>query len=188
MKKITAILLSALLLLTVCFGCGNSNNDIYIGEGKMTLIRSLITANGFIADEIFGSGFLAYDASQSVTQGSQTFAPVVSEKISTYAELESLIRSTYVESVAEKLLDEPKKYVEIDGKLYIDLQYARTEEAEYDWSAFETQLQKVNEDGSYLLKVKLKKTNGFKTTLKINVSDEDGMLRLCDFYGFADTN
>lgn len=182
MKKITAILISAMLLLTVCFGCGNSDNKIYIGEGKMTVIRSLITANGFIADEVFGSGFLPYDASQSVTQDSRTFAPVVSDKISTYAELETLIRSTYIESVAEKLLGEPKRYVEIDGKLCIDLQYAQAGEAEYDWSVFETKLQKMNDDGSYLFKVKLKKTNGFNTTLKMSVSDSEGMLRLCDFY------
>lgn len=182
MKKITAIVLSALLMLTVCFGCSNSADDVYIGEGKMTVIRSLVSTNGFLVNEVFGTGHLPIDATQTVQQGAETYAPVISDRISTYAELENLVKSTYTEDVAAKLLGEPQKYVEIDGKLHLNLQYAVLAEAEYDWSEFETKLKKVNDDGSYLFKVKVKKTNGFNSSIKISVSDKDGTLRLCDFY------
>lgn len=182
MKKTAAIIFSFLMILTLCFGCSNSDNKVYIGEGKMTVIRSLISTNGFLANEVFGENHLPVDALQTVQQGAQSFAPVVSDRISTYAELENLVKSTYTEDVAAKLLSEPQKYVDIDGKLYFDLQYDVTAEAEYDWSEFETEFKEVNDDGSYLFKVKVKKTNGFNSTFKMNISDTDGTLRLCEFY------
>lgn len=183
MKKIISLTLLFVLILAVFSGCGSSDkNEVYIGEGKMTVIRSLISSNGFLANEVFGATHLPVDTSKTVTQGSQTFAPVFSEKITTYAELEALVKSTYVEAVADRLLNEPKKYVEIDGKLYFDLQYDQTEKAKYDWSSFESEFKKLNDDGTYLFKVKLKKANGFKTSVKISVSDTDGTLRLCEFY------
>lgn len=182
MKKITVIILSALLMLTLCFGCSSPADDIYIGEGKMTVIRSLISTNGFLANEVFGTGHLPIDATQTVKQGAETYALVVSDRISSYAELENLVRSTYIEEVAAKLLSEPRKYVDIDGKLYLDLHYDTSGDAEYDWSEFEINFKKLNDDGSYLFKVKAKKTNGFNSTVKMSVSDTDGTLRLCDFY------
>lgn len=182
MKKLTSILILVSILLPLCFGCSNSNNDVYIGEGKMTVIRSLISTNGLIANEVFGANHLPVDASQTITQNSRIYAPVVSDKISTYAELESVVKSTYTEEVANRLLSEPEKYIEIDGKLYFDLHYDIKNEAEYDWSDFEIKLKKINDDGSYLFKVNLKKTNGFKSSIKISVSDTNGTLRLCEFY------
>lgn len=182
MKKIIALILSALLVLTAFYGCSNSNKDIYIGEGKMTVIRSLVSTNGFLANDVFGANHLPVDVSQTVTHNSRTFAPVVSDKFSSYSQLEALVNSTYTEETAKKLLNEPQKYIDIDGKLYFDLHYAVTENAEYDWSDFNIEFQKINDDGSYLFKVKLKKTNGFNSTVKINVSDTDGVIRLCEFY------
>lgn len=182
MKKITAIVLSALLMLALCSGCGNSADAVYIGEGKMTVIRSLISTNGFLVNEVFGTGHLPVDTAQTVQQGGEAFAPVISDRISTYAELENLVNSTYTADVAARLLNEPQKYIEIDGKLHLNLQYAVSEKSEYDWSEFESEFKKLNDDGSYLFKVKVKKTNGFNSTFKISVSDSDGTLRLCDFY------
>lgn len=183
MKKIISLLLSALLILAAFSGCGNDGkNEVYIGEGKMTVIRSLISTNGLLANEVFGASHLPVDSSKTVTQGGQAFAPVVSEKIKTYSELETLVKSTYIEAVAERLLNEPKKYVEIDGKLYFDLQYDQTEKAKYDWSEFESEFKNLNDDGTYLFKVSLKKSSGFKTSLKINISDTNGTIRLCEFY------
>lgn len=182
MKKLTAILLSALLILTVCVGCSGSDKP-YIGEGKMTVIRSIISTNGFLANEVFGAKHLPVDASKTVTKDSHSYAPVVSDRIATYSQLETLVKSTYTEDVAKRLLTEPAKYVEIDGKLYFDLQYHLNEgEAEYNWSDFEANLKKINDDGSYLFKVKVEKTNGFSSTVKMSVSDADGVIRLCDFY------
>ncbi len=146
-------------------------------------MRSLVSSNGFIADEIFGSGHLPVDMSKTVTQGNQKFAPVVSDKIGSYAELETLLKSVYTDEVVIKLLNEPKKYVEIDGVLYFDVQYEDFEtEKEYDWTEFEIEFDKNNEDGSQSFEVELKKVNGRKSKIDINIIDVGGMPRLCEFY------
>lgn len=184
MKKIISIILALILTVTAFSGCGNSEkNTVYIGEGKMTVLRSLVTSNGFIADEIFGSGHLPVDMAKTFTQGNQTFAPVVSDKIGSYAELEALLNSVYTEDVVNSLLNEPKKYVEIDGILYFDVQYEVSEtEKNYDWSEFEIEFEETNKDGGQSFEVKLKKTNGWKSKIDIRVIDVDGMPRLCGFY------
>lgn len=184
MKKIISIILALLLTVTAFSGCGNSEKDkVYIGEGKMTVLRSLVTSNGFIADEIFGSAHLPVDMSKTVTQDNHTFAPVVSDKIGSYAELEALLKSVYTEDVVNTLLNEPKKYVEIDGMLYFDIQYEVSEvEKKYDWSEFEIEFEETDEDGSQIFEVGLKKTNGWKTKIDIQVIDVGGMPRLCGFY------
>ncbi|MBQ3006261.1 MAG: hypothetical protein IJD78_01740 [Clostridia bacterium] len=181
MKKLTAILLSVLLLIGICSGCGNTK-DFYIGEGKMTVIRSLISTNDFLANEVFGENHLPVDASETLTRDTRTLAPVVSDIFSTYAELENLVYTTYTEDVAKRLLSEPEKYVEIDGKLYFDLHYSVQQKTEYVRRDFETELKKVNDDGSYTFKVKFINPKGLDTTAKMNVTEADGTLRLCDFY------
>ena len=184
MKKIISIILSLLLIASVFGGCGKSESEtVYIGEGKMTVLRALVASNGFIADEIFGSGHLPVDMEKKITQGNQTFAPVVSDKIGSYAELETLLKSVYTEDVVNSLLNEPKKYVEINGVLYFDIQYEALEtEKKYDWSEFEIEYDKTDENGNNVFKVSLKKANGWKTKTYITAADIDGMPRLCEFY------
>lgn len=184
MKKSVSILLAVLFIFAAFSGCTGSGKDtVYIGEGRMTVLRSLVSSNGFIADEIFGSGHLPVDMSKKITQGNQTFAPVVSDKIGSYAELETLLRSVYTEDVVNTLLNEPKRYVEIDGILYFDIQYEVLKtEKKYDWSEFETEFDKTNEDGSQIFEVKLKKINGWKSKIDIQIIDVGGMPRLCGFY------
>lgn len=183
MKRILALLVSILLIATAFSGCGNSENKVYIGEGKMTVLRSLVATNGFIADEILGSAHLPVDMSKTVTQGNQTFAPVVSDRISTYAELETLLNSVYTEDVVKTLLNEPKKYVEIDGVLYFDIQYEQSvTEKKYDWSEFEIEYDKTTEEGNQIFEISLKKANGWKSKIEIETVDVGGMPRLCGFY------
>lgn len=184
MKKFLSVLLSVLLIFAAFAGCGNSENNVYIGEGKLTVLRSLISTNGFIADEVLGAKHLPVDMSKTISKDNQTFAPVVSDKISTYAELEALLNSVYTEEVANKLLNEPKKYVEIDGVLYFDVQYEQSvTEKKYDWSEFEIEYDKTTEEGNTVFEIKLKKTNGWKSKIKIETVDVGGMPRLCGFYG-----
>lgn len=184
MKKIISAVLAVLFIFAAFSGCGNSEeNKVYIGEGKLTVLRSLVSTNGFIADEIFGSAHLPVDMSKTVTQGNQTFAPVVSDRISSYAELEALLNSVYTEDVADTLLNEPKKYVEIDGVLYFDVQYEQSvTEKKYDWSEFEIEYDKTTEEGNQIFEISLKKTNGWKTKIEIETADAGGMPRLCGFY------
>ena len=183
MKKIISVILAAVLLICSFSGCSETKNEVYIGEGKMTVLRSLVATNGFIADEIFGANHLPVDMEKKITQGNQTFAPVVSEKIGSYAELETLLKSVYTEETANKLLNEPKKYVEINGILYFDVQYETVEtKKKYDWSEFEIEFDETNEDGTLTFEVSLKKTSGWKTKIDISAVDVGGMPRLCEFY------
>lgn len=184
MKKFLSVLLSVLFVFAAFSGCGNSEKDkVFIGEGKLTVLRSLISTNGFIADEVFGANHLPVDMSKTISKDNQTFAPVVSDKISTYAELEALLKSVYVEDVANRLLNEPKKYLEIDGVLYFDIQYDQSEiKKTYDWSEFEIEFDKTNDDESQSFDVTLKKMNGWKSKIEISTVDIDGMPRLCEFY------
>lgn len=183
MKKIISVILIAVLLACTFSGCGEKKDEVYIGEGKMTVLRSLVSTNGFIADEIFGADHLPVDMEKKITQGNQTFAPVVSDKIGSYTELETLLKSVYTEETATKLLNEPKKYVEIDGILYFDIQYENSgNKNKYDWSEFEIKFDKVSENDTQIFEVSLKKTNGWKTKLDIETVDIGGMPRLCKFY------
>lgn len=183
MKKIISVVLVAIFVACSFSGCSETKNEVYIGEGKMTVLRSLIASNGFIADEIFGANHLPVDMEKKITQGNQTYAPVVSDKIGSYAELETLLRSVYTEEVATALLNEPKKYIEIDGVLYFDLQYESTKtKKKYDWSEFEITFDEISENETQLFEVSLKKTNGWKTKLDIETADIGGMPRLCGFY------
>ena len=184
MKKISAIFLCFMFLLSVCFGCSgqNSKDEIFIGEGKMTFLRAAISANGFLANEVFGANHLPVDASKTITRDNRIFAPVVSDRIKSHEDLEALLNATYVEEVAQELLNEPKKYFEIDGKLYFDMQYDGQGESNYLWDSFETEFKKLNDDGTYLFKVKLKKSNGWNSSIKISAADVDGRFKLCDFY------
>lgn len=183
MKKIISVVLVAIFVACSFSGCGETKNEVYIGEGKMTVLRSLVATNGFIADEVFGANHLPVDMEKKITQGNQTYAPVVSDKIGSYAELETLLRSVYTEEVATALLNEPKKYIEIDGVLYFDLQYESTKtKKKYDWSEFEITFDEISENETQLFEVSLKKTNGWKTKLDIETADIGGMPRLCGFY------
>ena len=184
MKKLVSVLLAVLFIFAAFSGCGNTEeNKVYIGEGKMTVLRSLVSTNGFIADEIFGSAHLPVDMSKTITQDNLTFAPVVSDKIGSYAELEALLNSVYTEDVVNTLLNETKKYVEIDGVLYFDIQYEQSEtKKKYDWSEFEIEYDKTTEEGNQIFEISLKKTNGWKSKIEIETVDIGGMPRLCGFY------
>lgn len=184
MKKLISVFLAVLFIFAAFSGCGNAEKDkVYIGEGKLTVLRSLVSSNGFIADEIMGSGHLPVDMSKTVTQDDKTFAPVVSDKIGSYAELEALLSSVYTDDVVNTLLNEPKKYAEIDGALYFDIQYNLTDaKQKYDWSEFEIEFKETNDDGSLTFEVSLKKTNGKRTKIDIQTIDVGGMPRLCGFY------
>lgn len=182
MKRLISIAVIFIIIISSFVGCSGADNKIYIGEGKMTVIRSLVTTNGFLANSVIGSGHLPVNESEMIIRDSKTLAPVESDIISTYSDLEKLVDSTYPKEVAQKLLNEPKKYYDIDGKLYFDMQYSESENPKYDWSDFTVEFKKLNDDGNYLFKVSLKKTNGFPVSVKIGVTDKDGVIRLCDFY------
>ncbi len=182
MKRLISLTAIFIVIISSFVGCSGADNKVYIGEGKMTVIRSLIKANGFLANSVIGADHLSVNESEMIIHDSKTLAPVESDIISTYSDLERLVESTYTEDIAKKLLNEPKKYYDIDGKLYFDMQYSESENPKYDWSDFTVEFKNLNDDGSYLFKVSLKKTNGFSTSVKIDVTDKDGVIRLCDFY------
>lgn len=178
MKKITALLFCMIFLLSACSGKTEFNeSDIlsYVGEGEMTMIRMLVDTNGFFVEDVFVAGHLPVDEKNTVENADGTFALVVSDKIKSYAELESMVRSTYAAKAADKLLSDGR-YQEINGKLYFNMKYNESSDYSLDWSESKTQAT-VTEEGKYEITTKIK---GGKITLY--AVKENGNMRLENIY------
>ena len=150
-------------------------------ESKKTVLRTLITSNGFLVNNVFVFSHLPVDESKKITNENGTFAPVVSDRIKTYSQLESLVLSTYTEDVAFKLLNEPKKYTEIDGTLYFDMQYSSETEPNYVWTVHEIESEGIA-DEKYLFTVTVENSKGRNKKIEVEAIDVDGYLKLCAFY------
>ncbi len=180
MKKITALFLSIALVFAFS-SCSNNETTVFMGEGKMTVLRNLISTNLFIADEVMGDNHLPIDESNIITLENGTFAPVVSDRIASYSALETLLKSVYVEEVANELLTQPQKYIEIDGKLYFDMQYHNDEnKIKYDRNTIETEYKSTDENGTHTITVKLKTAKGRNAAFKVKAIENESNFRLCD--------
>lgn len=188
MKKIIPLIL---LILVAFAGCSdNKDNKVptmkdsavesYIGEGTKTALRTLVRTNAFLVEEVFIKDHLPVDTDKSVTNENGTFAPVVSEKIRSYTELESTIRSTYTKEAADKLLAE-KRYVDIDGKLYLDMKFGKDSDYTTDWSDFEAEIS-LNGEDKYSIEITAKNEKGRKKIINASAVTIDGSIRLENMY------
>lgn len=188
MKK---VLLLILCFLFVFAGCSDKKDtesptikdsvvESYIGEGTKTALRVLINSNAFLVEEVFIKNHLPVDSDKSVKNEGGTFAPVVSDKIKTYSDLENAVISTYTKEVAEKLLGE-KRYVEIDGKLYFDMKFDKASDYDTDWTDFEAEFSASGED-SYSIEITVKNAKGRKTVINASAVTVDGSIRLDNIY------
>lgn len=186
MKKIVAILFCLLFMFIACSCEKNSppptesQAAAYVGAGEMTLIEILVASNAFFVTDVFAEGHLPVDAANTVTNENGTFALVVSDKIDSYARLESMVRATYTAEIADKLLSEPAKYAEIDGKLYFNMAYDTESEYSVDWSEPEVTAS-IGADGKYAIEVKVKDGLSKKTVVLSAVND-NGNIRLENIY------
>lgn len=181
MKRIFAAVICIMLLLSGCAPKAPDALDAnYVGEGQMTVLRYLINSNAFIVEDIFIENSLPTEGKE-ITNENGTFAPVVSDSVGSYAELKSILESTYTKEAADKILNESDRYTEIDGKLYFNTKYADSQAEDYDWSEPEIEVISVA-DGTYELEVTIKKANGFKQTLTVKAVTVNGDIRLDNMY------
>lgn len=187
MKKIIALAFCLLFILTACSGKTEKKTEInednlasYVGAGEMTLINILVNSNGQFANNVFGNGHLEVDETKSVTNANGTFAPVVSDKYKTLADLKSHLYSTYTQKTADELLTSPAKYVDIDGKLHMNMKYAETTSAN-DWSA-PVASAIIDSEGKYIISITVKNEKGKETEIEASAVSENGSLKLENIY------
>ena len=184
MKKIIALLFCFLFLMTACTGkdekptstFDEANAFSYVGAGEMTAINILVSSNEFLASEVFVDGHLPVDESGLVEHEEGTFAPVASVEISTYEKLKETVYSTYTEETAEKLLNSPAKYAEINGRLYFNMKYDAPSQGKASNETPEVSAE-ISPDGKYVVTVKY----GKEETLMSAVETDNG-IRLENIY------
>lgn len=184
MKKIIALLFCFLFLLTACSGkeekptsaFDESNAFSYVGAGEMTAINILVNSNEFLSSNVFVDSHLPIDESGLIETEEGTFAPVASVEISTYEKLEEMVYSTYTVQIAEKLLNSPAKYAEINGKLYFNMKYDAPSQGDASAESPEVSAE-ISPHGEYVVTVKY----GKEETLMSAVNTDDG-IRLENIY------
>ena len=190
MKRTVIIFISLLFILSACGGKESKENKenttastiaesevaAFVGEGQMTVLRTLINSNEFFVNDVFVASHLPVDKTAAVNNANGTFAPVISDKIKTYADLSDMLKATYTTKTAEKILSE-QKYLEIDGKLYFNMKYDAESDYKLDWSNFDFKVKSVT-DEEIVLDISVKDSKGKTVTLTATAVNENGNLRL----------
>ncbi len=186
MKKITAIILSLIFIFSFSACKGNdkatdTDTTVYIGEGKSTVVRTLLKTNFYFANEVFGENHLIADESKAVSNENGSYIPVTDEKFKSYSELKALVDATYTEEAADKLLEE-KRYAEINGKLHLNMNFMQSGKKKYNYSELEIICTDLSDDGIYTFTVNLKDAKDKDISLEVKVIESNGAFRLCEFY------
>ena len=190
MKRTVIVFISLLFILSACGGKESKENKenttastiaesevaAFVGEGQMTVLRTLINSNEFFVNDVFVASHLPVDKTAAVNNANGTFAPVISDKIKTYADLSDMLKATYTTKTAEKILSE-QKYLEIDGKLYFNMKYDAESDYKLDWSNFDFKVKSVT-DEEIVLDISVKDSKGKTVTLTATAVNENGNLRL----------
>lgn len=186
MKKIILTLLCILFIFSGCSAqksvdlSNESNVASYIPAGQMTILEFLVESNRFFVEEVFVANHLPIDENGIISNENGSFAPVVSDKIKSYSDLENMLNATYTAEVASKLLGE-KKYVEINGKLYFNMQYEKDFSYNYDWSEYKI-ASSIASDEKYELTVTVRNEKNRKTNITLIAATVDGNIRLENIY------
>lgn len=187
MKRVILIFSCILFLFA---GCNNSSDkdapkDVfatnYVGEGQMTVLRSLINSNALFVEEVFVEDFLPADESRTISGKDGSFAPVESGIFTTYKEFEQTIYETYTDEAAKNILAEFDMYTDIYGQLYINTRAKKINAKDYDWSNPEI---KVNSaaDGTYVMEITVKTEKGKDYSFEAKAVTVDGNIRLENIY------
>lgn len=189
MKRIILIFTCILFLFAGCSGSGDNTDttsrDVfatnYVGEGQLTVLRSLIYSNALFVEEVFVEDFLPADTDKAVSDKSGTFAPVVSDKFDSYEDFVKSLHATYTDEAAEKILTEFDMYKDIYGKLYINTKAKKTSAENYDWN---NPVIKVNSaaDGTYNIEITVKTEKGSDYSFEAKAVTVDGNIRLENIY------
>ncbi len=187
MKKIIILIFCFLFLLTACSGNTENKTEInednyasYVGAGEITLISILVNSNAKFINEIFIANHLPVDETKTVKNSDGTFAPVISEEYKTLADLRSRLESTYTKEAVDTILKSPEKYVDIEGKLYFNMEYAKSK-YNTDWSQPEISAS-IDADGKYIIDITVKNKRGKDIGITAYAVSENGTLKLDNIY------
>ncbi len=186
MKKVIALIFCLLFLLTSCSGASENKTELnkdnfasYVGAGEMTLINILINSNIKFISEVFVADHLPVDETKAIKNSEGTFAPVISDKYKTLADLKSHLEATYIKEAVDSILAD-EKYVDIDGKLYFNMKYSESD-YKLDWSEPEISAT-IDSEGKYIISITVKDENGKKAEIEAGAVSEDGKLKLEKIY------
>lgn len=189
MKRIVLIFACILFLFAGCSNSGSNteknSKDVfatnYVGEGQMTVLRSLIKSNALFVEEVFVENFLPVEEDKTISDKSGKFAPVSLDKFDSYEDFVKSIYATYTDEAAEKILAEFNMYKDIYGKLYLNTKSSKVKAKNYDWSSPEIAV-RTAADGTYELEVTIKTEKGRDYTFEAKAVTVDGNIRLENIY------
>jgi|GEM_PF-826431 len=197
MKKLTAVLLLLLLILSGCSqnaSTPETDTDItevtqeqipgfenYVGDAQLEIFRTLINANAYFVTDVFHASRLKYDENAFFKKENVKYYQVKSDKFKTYAELEESVYTIYTDEVAKKLLGNPKIYSFIDGIFCIDSSKTASNAYNYDWTDFKIQVKQAS-DSKCVLTVTIKDNSGAEKDIEITIVLINGNWKLNDFY------
>ncbi len=182
MKKIIALIFCLLFLFTACSDKTEINKDnyaSYVGAGEMTLINILVNSNAKFVKDIFVANHLEVDEAKTVKNSNGSFAPVISEKYKTLADLKAHLESTYTKEAVNSILSDGK-YIDIDGKLHFNIKHAKSD-YKLDWSNPEISAN-IDAEGKYIISITVKDEKGKKAEIEACAISENGNLRLENIY------
>ena len=190
MKKIILITVCMMLLLTACSSKGESDTtkvpqttapsfDMYVGEGTLSTLRSLVRMHGELETNVFVKNHLPVDASGVFELDGAAYAPVNGGSVATYGELCYLVESTYTSEDAEFILNNSPIYAEIDGKFCFNMacEPLFSGDYAYDWSSFEIEPTSVS-DEKIVFDVTVNDYMGKELTISMTAVSVDGNWRL----------
>ena len=190
MKRFILILSCILFLFAGCANSDSNNENTtkkdalapnYVGEGQMTVLRSLISSNALFVEEVFVEELLPADKAKEITDKSGSFAPVTTDEFDSYEDFVNSLNSTYTENAVKNILKEFNMYKDIYGDLYINTKSTAVKAENYDWSAPEIEVVTAV-DGVYELKVTVKTEKGKDHTFDVKAVTVDGNIRLENIY------
>ncbi len=182
MKKIIALIFCLLFLLTACSGKTELNEDnyaSYVGAGEMTLINILVNSNAKFVKDILIANHLDIDEAKTIKNANGNFAPVVSDKYKTLADLKAHLEATYTKEAVDSIFAD-ERYVDIEGKLYFNMKYAKSD-YKLDWSQPEVSAN-IDSEGRYIISITVKDEKGKDAEIEARAVSENGNLRLENIY------
>lgn len=187
MKKIIALIFCLLFLFSACSGNTGNKTELnednyasYVGAGEMTLINILVNSNAKFVNDIFIADHLPVDETKTVKNANAEFAPVVSDEYKTLADLKSRLEATYTKEAVDEILGDDR-YIDIDGKLHFNTEYAESDYYKLDWSQPEVSA-RIDADGKYIISITVKNEKGKDTSIEAIAVSENGSLRLEKIY------
>ncbi len=184
MKKVIALLLCALCLVGLFSACSDkpSKKDIdnYVGEGTITTLKGLISANAYLVNDVFAGGVLQTLDNETAEYNGKVYKAVGPGNIKNYGELKSAVESVYTAEASESLLGNGR-YVVINERLYVDTEASCDYKA--DWSGAAESFEIVSKtETSYTFTVTVKVAGKDVSVEMTAIKDEQGNLRLAQMY------